>query len=295
VTKQSFDTPGAVQVRVENRVGAVRVFTHPGPLTEVEVAPTGAAADELVGRTRVAHRDLGGHHVVEVEVPGWGGLWRSVLRGPAEVQVTVRAPEGASLDVTTASGSVSAEGSLGSTRVVTASGSVTVGPVASDLDARSASGSVTVASVTGQADIATSSGSVHCGTLAGEASVKTASGSVAVQAARRRLTVQTASGDVLAGELGDGCNIQTVSGDQRVERLVAGRARFKTVSGDLTLRVARGSGVGVDAESVSGSLSSEIDLSSHEAAMGPAEDGSPHVDLRARTVSGNVRIERAQA
>ena len=68
------------------------------------------------------------------------------------------------------------------------------------------------------------------------------------------------SGDITAGELADGCDLKTVSGDQRVRKLVAGEAEFRTVSGELTIGVARGTAVMVDAQSLSGSLSSEIDL-----------------------------------
>jgi hypothetical protein len=50
--------------------------------------------------------------------------------------------------------------------------------------------------------------------------------------------------------------------------------------------------VAVDASTVSGSVSSEIDLAMEE--PDPTDpEGLPRLELRARTVSGDLRIERA--
>ena len=64
----------------------------------------------------------------------------------------------------------------------------------------------------------------------------------------------------------------------------------------MTIGVARGTAVMVDAESLSGNLSSEIDLCSDEAARPePNQEGGRRLDLRAHSVSGDVRIQRAPA
>ncbi len=90
--------------------------------------------------------------------------------------------------------------------------------------------------------------------------VKTVSGDVDIASAGGRLSAETMSGEIRAGDLADGCDLKTVSGDQSVRRLLAGEAEFSSVSGDMTIGVARGTAVMVDAQSLSGSLSSEIDL-----------------------------------
>ena len=78
------------------------------------------------------------------------------------------------------------------------------------------------------------------------------------------------------GELASGCQFQTASGDQRVKRLVAGQARFETVSGNMTVGIARGTVVAVDAETVTGALSSDIELDANQdAPPGPDGPGAP--------------------
>jgi hypothetical protein len=292
--QQHFDTPGEVEIRVENKAGPVRLRTHTTPTTEVEVMATGPMGQEAVAHTLVEHTDLGGRHRISIEVPHRGGLVRSLFRSGTDVLVTVQLPEGAAIDVTAAAGPVTAEGRFGDSSIATASGTMSVGAVDGGFEARSASGNVTVGSVAGKTDIATASGSVRCGRLLGPGHLKTASGDIAVEVARGRLTVRTASGDFTAGELADGGQFETVSGDSDIGRLVAGRSSIKSVSGNVTVGVARGTAVIVDAETFTGNLSSEIELGEDEPAGddGPAHDG-PRAELRARTVSGDLRIERA--
>ena len=80
---------------------------------------------------------------------------------------------------------------------------------------------------------------------------------------------------------------KSVSGDQRVT-VAEGKVALVSVSGDVEARVRPGSRVFVDANAVSGAVSSELELSG----VAPNGDG-PLVEIRARTVSGDVRIARA--
>ncbi|MGH9106314.1 MAG: DUF4097 family beta strand repeat-containing protein [Acidimicrobiales bacterium] len=295
---QRFDTPGKVEVRVANEAGDVRLATHGEPATEVEVIATGEGAQALLGQIRVDHRELGGHHQVVVEVPSRGGLLRSLLGTGVDVTVAVVLPDGGAIEVATASGDISADGRFSDARAHTASGDVFVRSVEGDLYARSASGDLVVSSVQGATEVTTASGSVRCESLGRASQVKTASGDVTIGSAGGRVMVQTASGDIFLGELASDCQLQTASGDQRIERAVRGEARLQTVSGDVTVRVARGTQVAVDAETVTGGLSSEIDLASEKP---PAtddeeeEEGGQRVEIRARSVTGDLRVERAPA
>ncbi|HLK45820.1 MAG TPA: hypothetical protein VKT18_07510, partial [Acidimicrobiales bacterium] len=71
-----------------------------------------------------------------------------------------------------------------------------------------------------------------------------------------------------------------------------GSLRAATVSGDVTVGIPPGRGISVDARSMSGELSSEIDLSS---GGGDGEPGGDLVRITAHSVSGDVEIQRAGA
>ncbi len=291
--QERFETSGQVELVVDNKLGDVRLRTHADATTEVELRGHGGQGDEIVERARVEHQTSGASHRVVVEVPHQSGfLWR----GGSGVAVTVRLPEGALADLETVSGSVGADGRLGAVTVRTSSGDISLGPVDGDFVSHSTSGDITVGPVTGDADISTTSGSVRCGAVSRAAQVKTASGDVVVESAGHRLIAETTSGDVTVDQLADGCEMKTTSGDLRIRRLLAGKAELKTISGDVTIAVARGTAVMIDAESLSGSLSSEIELYPDEPA--PAVSGQsegPHAELQARSISGDVRIQRAPA
>ncbi len=320
VITRHFDTPDQVLVQVENKLGPVRVHTLTQPATEVEISARGADADAVLAATRVEQAQIDGWDRIEIEIPGWGPQRRVGRRHGLEVSVVVGAPEGAAIEISTSSGDINAEGRFGPARLDTATGEVRLDHADGDVRVRSASGDVHVGSVAGEATIATASGRVDCRALEGGSHIETASGDVTVSRAAERFTVRTASGGVTAGDLDGRCVLRTASGDQRIRRLIAGRVSSDTVSGEITVGIARGSMVSVDAQSVSGALGSEdrptpgarprrpgpgdqIHGEQSHGEQGPGEqshgeqspaDHSPQrVDLRVRTVSGDLHVERA--
>ncbi|MFL5757396.1 MAG: DUF4097 family beta strand repeat-containing protein, partial [Chloroflexota bacterium] len=140
------------------------------------------------------------------------------------------------------------------------------------------------------------------------ASVKTASGDIRFEHVGRGLSAQSASGDVHVNSIGEGGAIQTVSGDAyvgsagaslslttvsgdiRVDAVHEGNINLGAVSGDVVVGVRRGSRLWVDAQSISGDTESELEL-----AGTPISDEGPLVELRAKTVSGDIRVVRAPA
>jgi DUF4097 and DUF4098 domain-containing protein YvlB len=179
---------------------------------------------------------------------------RLLLGRTPEIRVVVRAPHSARARVTTASADVSGRGRYRDVEVKTASGDV-------DFD-----------DVVGELDVNAVSGDVRVRTVGGEASVR------------------SVSGDVSIGRAGRGGSFQSVSGDVALGELVEGEVAVKTVSGDVHAGIARGSGIWIDAKSVSGKTTSELDVGDDL----PAE-GGPMIRFRANSVSGDIRIARATA
>jgi hypothetical protein len=177
--------------------------------------------------------------------------------GRRAVQLDIELPSGAELRVDTASGSIETDGLRGDQKLKTASGEVHI---------RRGSGAIELAAVSGDATI----------DLDGAAS----------------LALRFVSGDLeVRGGRIEELRAATTSGDIRVESELSTGAdhTIQTLSGDVEL-VADG-GVRVDAQTVSGDLSSDLPHRT-EGRMGRRAlivgDGATRVAFR--SVSGDLRI-----
>ena len=260
---ESFETPGEVTLDVRLPEGTVELETAAGSTaTEVELDARGN--DDEVRELRGGHEVI--VHVGDRRRVGFG-FWRKV-----DVRLSIRAPEGANVRAEVASADIRGRGGFGSVEAKAASGDVEFDQVAAEAKASAASGDVSLQSVGGAATVNTASGDVELGQIDGELSVKTASGDVAVEEAGSRVKVQTASGD------------------QRIAAVTAGSVELQSASGDIKVGIRQGSNVWVDARAMSGDLSSELELDDEA----PVDD-APLVELRATSMSGDVKVVRAPA
>lgn len=262
---QTFKTPGPVALDLRVAAGAIEIEAADVVETTVRLEPLGAEASaEAVAAAEIEHS--GGRLLVDV--PDRRGFGSFIGRGP-QVRLRVRVPEGSSVEVRTRSADVEARGSFGALDAKTASGDLAAGAVSS----------ATVSSV---------SGDVRLDSVAGETEVHTASGDLHVGRSGGPLRANLVSGDLAVVEAGSSVSVRTVSGDQRIDVVREGEVSLNSVSGDIRVGIRRGSRLWVDANSVSGTMRSELELSDSP----PPGDG-PLVELRAKTVSGDVHVTRA--
>lgn len=286
--EQRFDTPGRVRLEIENAGGRIEVFTHDEPVTEVSVQAISVDAETLVERTRIAHRESSGGHVVTVAVPK-----RSVLGWliRPEIEVRVQLPPDAQLEIVSETADVTATGRYTEGDVRTASGAVELDDCSGALRLRTASGTLRVGSVGDESRLDSASGDVVIGAAAGRLQTRTVSGDLEVARTEGPTTIHTVSGDVRLGLAGADLRVDSVSGDVRINCVGQGRVWAKTVSGDVSMGIAKGSVFHIDAISVSGDMSSEIPLEGHP----DGGDDGPVVDVEIRTMSGDVHVARADA
>jgi len=124
----------------------------------------------------------------------------------------------------------------------------------------------------------------------GDATVKTVSGDARLPDIGGSLQMQSVSGDLRVQTVGGSLTAKSVSGDVRAESLREGEATMQSVSGDIHLGVAEGTNVDVDANSVSGDLSSDVPLGADPTGV---HTGGPTLVVRGKTVSGDFKLVRA--
>lgn len=280
---ETYSTPGPLRLNLEIPAGEIEIETGNTHEThvELEAVANNDAIRDLVENSRIELVQRGDGHEVIVEAKARHGIFISFSRGPdirlggPDVRLRITCPHGADLEVRTKSADLRARGEYGTVDVKTASG---------DLQLETAKGSTR---------IKTASGDVHVGDVASSLEVQSVSGDLHAGAVRGDIRAQLVSGDVHVRDAGGSISANTVSGDQRFEAVQRGRVELKAISGDVMVGVRSGCRVYVDANTVSGATSSELELSDAPV-QAPAED-APLVELFVKTVSGDVRIERALA
>jgi DUF4097 and DUF4098 domain-containing protein YvlB len=268
--QKSFEVSGPVELDIRLASGEISIDPSLEGRVEIDLLAHDDESQRLIDEARVELRDNQSRPQVNVLLPQKRGF--SFGFGRQGVSCTVRCPQGSSVSAKTKSADLSATGTLGGLSFATASG---------DTDVDRIDGSI---------NVKTASGDVQVGEVSGSVNVQSASGDVTVEAVRGPANVGSVSGDVTVEAAYDNLSANTVSGDQDLGAVMRGTVSAQSVSGDVTIGVRRGSKVFLDCNTLSGDTRSELEVS----ADAPAGDG-PLVEIRAKTVSGDIHITRASA
>jgi DUF4097 and DUF4098 domain-containing protein YvlB len=249
---ETFSTPGPVTLEVKIPSGDLDVQTGDTQETTVEVEVHGRDGDEAERNTRIEMRRRGEGYEIVVDAERNSGI--GLFRGRSgDYRVRVTAPHEATLRAQVASADIRGRGRY------------------AEVDVKAASGDIELDEVTGEASINTASGDIQVERV-GSGKINSASGDVRIDDASGALAVNTASGDI---------DLRSVA---------AGDVKVNSASGDVEVGIAKGSRLFVDAQSLSGETSSELELESGA----PIEsDEGPLVELKARTMSGDITVRRA--
>ena len=280
---ETYSTPGPLRLNLEIPAGEIEIETGNTEEThvELEAIANNDAIRDLVENSRIELVRRGDGHEVVVEAKARHGIFISLSKGPdirfggPDVRLRITCPHGADLDVRTKSADLRARGEYGAVDIKTASGDIEIEKAIGATRVKSASGDVHIDDAASSLEVQSVSGDLHAGVVRGA------------------IRAQLVSGDVHVRDAGASITTNTVSGDQRFEAIQRGRVELKAISGDVIVGVRTGARVYVDANTVSGSTSSELELSDAPA-QAPAAD-APLVELFVKTVSGDIRLERALA
>ena len=273
MTEHVFHTPHRVQLYVEAGTGTLTLTAHETDTTEIEVL--GEDADEVD-----VHQE--GDRVSVVAPQRRSGFFSR----DQKLDITISLPTRSTVVTRTGSMDLTASGAFGDTRLKTGSGDLEIdGSIESGL-VETGSGDLSLRECEGSLRVKSGSGDVLLGTVGGESSISTGSGDVRIEASRGDTTVKTGSGDLRVGEADAGVSLSTGSGDLSVDLARRGRVSFKTASGDVQIGIPAGTPVWTDISTVTGDISSNLE------STGAPEEGADHLELRLKTVSGDVLLRQ---
>ena len=269
-----FDVGDATRLGVESQSGTVAVRGDGGRSVRVEVvaklwAEDDAEADDQAELIRRSIRTDGDK--VTIRTPALlrprPFLFFGHSNPRVDYQITVPTKTEAKID--SRNGRIDVEAVTGRLRIDSRSGKVSVRDVRSEVEIQSRSGSVQAEEIGGSLDVESRSGSVRVKGCGGDADLESRSGS---------LTIEDVGGRLKAG---------IRSGSFKYQGAVRGSFDIKVTSGSVRLNLDDDSRFFLDAEAVSGSVTSDLRL------RDDGSDGRPSKNapkVRIRTVSGSIHI-----
>jgi DUF4097 and DUF4098 domain-containing protein YvlB len=270
MTEHHFDTPQPVNLYVEIGKGTVRVAATDTTATHVEV--TGRDADQV----RVEQSG----DQISVVAPQRTGF----LGGDSRLDVTVTLPTDSDLAVRTGSADITVDGTLGSGKIKSGSGDVQLDTFGGPTLVDTGSGDIRLEEARAELRIKSGSGSVTLGRVESAVAVSTGSGDVEIGSSHGPTVVKTGSGDLKVADASNDVSLTTGSGDLVIGAAQRGRLTAKGASGDVRVGIPAGVPVWTDISTLSGEIHSSL------RGAGEPREGSDHVELRAKTVSGDILL-----
>jgi DUF4097 and DUF4098 domain-containing protein YvlB len=263
-----FETLGPVSLYVELGKGSVRV--HAADTTESRVEITGRDADDVLV-------ELDGDQLNVIAPRQRTGF----LSGDAALHVVVTVPTDSNLWVKTGSADIDCRGTFAAGQLKSGSGDVHVEALEGPSTVETGSGDIRVER-SGELRIKSGSGDVHLDHATSAVAVSTGSGDVQVGANHGKAVVKTGSGDLKVLQASDDVTMSTGSGDFMIGTATRGRFTAKGASGDVRIGIPAGVPVWTDISTVTGRIHSTLQ------GAGQPEEGADHIEVRAKTVSGDV-------
>ncbi|HWM74569.1 MAG TPA: DUF4097 family beta strand repeat-containing protein [Nocardioides sp.] len=269
MTTHQFETLEPVDLYVENGSGSVTITADDTTETTVEV--TGKHADEAIVTQN-------GKQISVIAPKMRSGF----LGGDTKLDMAITVPTDSTLAVKTGSADVSASGSYRGGQVKSGSGQVTIEILDGPAVLETGSGDIRVDTADQELRVKSGSGDVRVQYAGGEIAVSTGSGDVEIGTSNAPAVVKTGSGDLNLGESRDDVTMSTGSGDLVIRTAHRGQLTAKGASGDVQIGIPAGVPVWTDLTTVSGDIRSGLE------GVGEPEEGADHIELRAKTVSGDI-------
>lgn len=269
---RQFETPEPIDLYVEIGKGKVEIRATATGTTTLDIE--GRDADEV----QVTFED----NRLSVIAPKDGGSW--FTGRDRELQVQVELPTGSDVAAKTGSADIEVDGQVNEVRIKTGSGDVTCDTFTGPARVDTGSGDVEIAEAHAELQVKSGSGDISVGTCVGNLNVSTGSGDVEVGTTNANTVVKTGSGDLKVVTANADISLSTGSGDMNIGTARRGRVSVKGASSDLRIGIPAGTPVWADVNTVSGSIRSNIE------SVGAPQEGQEHVELQARTVSGDITL-----
>ena len=289
--EHTFEVGPGGKLRVDTDVGSIEVRARNVDQVDVEVEVTGRNADDF----EVDFSESGGHPTIRGRRER-SGSWFGRGHSP-RVRFLITVPRRFDVDLETSGGSIEVDDLAGRIRAATSGGSLKFGDVEGPVRGRTSGGSITLRGAVGDVDLETSGGSIRIGDVEGDVEAHTAGGSVDVDQVRGEVDVSTSGGSIRVDGAAGSVDAETSGGSVAATVTEQPRhdCRLTTSGGSVTVYLAEGIGVDLDARAGSGRVTSDFPLTdevkTRHSLSGKIHGGGPTLYLRS-SGGGNVKVLR---
>jgi len=272
---RQFDTHEPIELYVEIGRGKVSIRATETDVTSVEIL--GQDADEV-------NVTFEGNQLRIIAPKEGAGGWFSGKDRRLDVRVDL--PVGSDVAARTGSADIAIEGQVNEADLKTGSGDVTCDTFTGAARVNTGSGDVEIAEAHAELQVKSGSGDISVGTCVGSLNVSTGSGDVEVGTTDASAVVKTGSGDLKVVTANNDLSLSTGSGDLSIGTARRGRLSVKGASSDIHIGIPAGTPVWTDLNTVTGSIRSNLE------SVGAPQEGQDHLELQARTVSGDIMLRQ---
>jgi hypothetical protein len=271
------------KVVISNISGSIEIRSWAEAKVKIEAnkvsqAKTMDKAKEDADKVQIVVEKTGDILRIETKYPDQRGRNESLS---VSVYYQVWVPEKASLKAKSVSGGLLVEGLGGAVESNVTSGNVTLSKIMGDVDATVTSGTVTVSDVTGAVNLRTISGGITAERIKGSVEAETTSGAIRM---RDIVGAKSIRAKVLSGNV-------SYEGDLAKD----GKYSLEALSGRLEMIVPANSGFELEAETFSGGIQSDFNVTvsgrlSAKELHGVVNNGGASVRLK--SFSGSISLKK---
>lgn len=278
----SYDVGAGGTLRVEASFGSIEVTASSGNSVDVKVVREVRDRfddDEarIISEHQVEMSQSGSDIIVTTTVSDaardrWNEDYNTT---PLNVRLEISVPRAYNVDLDTRAGNISVNDLDGEVRTETGGGNLEFGNINGSVWAHTAGGNIDIGDVDGNVDVETSGGNIHIDRAGGEVRAETSGGNITVDEVGGTIDARTSGGNISAN----------------ITRQPAGDCRLSTSAGTISVTLAAGIGVDIDASTSIGGVSSDFDVDgrvTRNSISGSINGGGPELHLR--TSAGRIRI-----
>jgi len=290
--RKGFNVQPGGTLRLDAGTGSVKIVSG-GTGLAVEVVRTarGRNSEERFREHKVDFKQSGNDVIITGDSEDRWDHWFSDF----DVQWNIRVPAQYNVDVKTSGGSINLADIGGTVEARTSGGSIRTGHLGGAAKLNTSGGSIHVTGANGEVVAHTSGGSIDIGDSAARVEARTSGGSIKLGHVRGEVMARTSGGGIRIEDAAGRVDASTSGGSihASISRQPVGDSRLSTSGGGVTVTIAGGIGVELDARASGGGVHADIPVTvqgtqDDDSIQGRIGAGGPKLVLRSS--GGGIRV-----